>query len=55
MIVLYGVHQVVVKVVDRCAGCAENYLVLSPTAFQALAGNMTVSLINATWDFQDAI
>lgn len=55
MVVTYGEQQVVVQVVDRCEECADQDLVVSRNAFQALAGNLTVGLITATWDFEAAL
>ncbi|KAL7784939.1 Non-catalytic module family expansin [Trichoderma ceciliae] len=57
MVVTYGKNSAVVKVVDRCADCTDNDLVLSPAAFQTLIGRggldiENAALINATWDFQ---
>lgn len=55
MVVTYGGNSVVVKVVDRCADCADNDLVVSPPAFQKLVrgiGGENIALVNATWDFQ---
>lgn len=55
MVVTYGENKVVVEVVDRCADCTDNDLVLSPPAFQKLVGDIggeNIGLVNATWDFQ---
>ena len=42
-----------VKVVDRCPGCGENDLDLSPTAFQKLAPLGKGRLKNMKWHFLD--
>ena len=42
-----------VKVVDRCPGCDENDLDLSPTAFQKLAPLDKGRLKNMKWHFLD--
>lgn len=57
MVVSYGRNSVVVKVVDRCADCTDDDLVLSPATLQTFIGRggldiENAALINATWDFQ---
>lgn len=55
MVVTYGENKVTVEVVDRCADCTDNDLVLSPPAFQKLVGDIggeNIGFVNATWDFQ---
>ncbi|KAL7912523.1 expansin-like protein [Trichoderma velutinum] len=44
-------RSVVVTVVDRCEGCAENDLDLSPGAFRAVIGELEVGRTTATWDW----
>ncbi|KAK4066041.1 uncharacterized protein Triagg1_8350 [Trichoderma aggressivum f. europaeum] len=47
----YHDRSAVVTVVDRCAGCAENDLDLSPAAFRAAIGELDIGRITATWDW----
>ncbi|KAL7902801.1 expansin module family protein [Trichoderma sp. SZMC 28014] len=44
-------RSVVVRVVDRCVGCAENDLDLSPTAFQQVIGPLGIGRATATWEW----
>lgn len=44
-------RSAVVAVVDRCEGCAENDLDLSPAAFRAVVGDLGVGRTTATWDW----
>lgn len=63
MLVTYGGNNVTVEVVDRCADCIGNDLVVSPPAFQKLVKDvgegenvgLNIGLINATWDFESRI
>jgi hypothetical protein len=47
----YGGKSTDVKVVDRCTGCAEHDLDLSPAAFDDLASESLGRLQGATWSF----
>ncbi|KAL6801601.1 expansin-like protein [Trichoderma sp. SZMC 28012] len=49
--VSYQGKSAVVTVVDRCAGCAENDLDLSPAAFRAAIGPLDIGRTTATWDW----
>ncbi|KAL6699204.1 expansin-like protein [Trichoderma pleuroticola] len=49
--VSYQGRSAVVTVVDRCAGCAENDLDLSPAAFRAVIGELDIGRTAATWDW----
>ncbi|KAF3069168.1 Allergen Asp [Trichoderma lentiforme] len=49
--VSYRDKSAVVTVVDRCAGCAENDLDLSPAAFRAAIGELDIGRTIATWDW----
>ncbi|PHH61420.1 hypothetical protein CDD81_391 [Ophiocordyceps australis] len=49
--VKYGGRSVVVRVVDRCAGCAYNDLDLSPTAFQQVVGDLGKGRVPASWEW----
>lgn len=52
---LYPADQdksVAVTVVDRCQGCAEGDVDLSPTAFSKLA-NQDLGRIKVTWTLQE--
>ncbi|KAH7319593.1 riboflavin aldehyde-forming enzyme [Stachybotrys elegans] len=40
-----------VQIVDRCAGCAENDVDLSPSAFQAAVGDLGLGRVQGTWEF----
>jgi hypothetical protein len=40
-----------VTVVDRCGGCAEDDLDLSPTAFQKVIGPLKIGRASATWEW----
>ncbi|KAK5996717.1 hypothetical protein PT974_02057 [Cladobotryum mycophilum] len=40
-----------VTVVDRCVGCGENDLDLSPAGFQAAIGSLDIGRTNASWDW----
>jgi expansin (peptidoglycan-binding protein) len=46
-----GGGSAVVKVVDRCAGCAIHDLDLSPTAFKAAIGDLSIGRQDASWDW----
>ncbi|PTB67729.1 hypothetical protein BBK36DRAFT_1116350 [Trichoderma citrinoviride] len=41
----------VVKVVDRCAGCAENDVDLSPAAFKSIIGDLGLGRVTASWEW----
>ncbi|EHK25048.1 expansin-like protein [Trichoderma virens Gv29-8] len=47
----YKGRSEVVTVVDRCEGCAENDLDLSPAAFRGVVGDLGVGRTTATWDW----
>ncbi|RFU76252.1 rare lipo a [Trichoderma arundinaceum] len=47
----YKGRSVVVKVVDRCGGCAENDVDLSPVAFRKVIGELGVGRATATWNW----
>ncbi|KAL7792098.1 RlpA-like double-psi beta-barrel-containing domain-containing protein [Trichoderma ceciliae] len=47
----YKGKSVVVTVVDRCGGCAENDIDLSPTAFRDVIGDLGVGRATATWNW----
>lgn len=47
----YEGRSVVVRVVDRCSGCAQNDLDLSPTAFQQVIGPLSIGRATATWEW----
>ncbi|KND89132.1 Papain inhibitor [Tolypocladium ophioglossoides CBS 100239] len=47
--VSYHGRSVVVKVVDRCTGCAFNDLDLSPSAFRQVIGDLGIGRATATW------
>ncbi|EHK49370.1 uncharacterized protein TrAtP1_000094 [Trichoderma atroviride] len=47
----YEGRSVDVKVVDRCTGCAEDDLDLSPTAFQQVIGPLSIGRATATWEW----
>ncbi|KAK1245572.1 hypothetical protein MKX08_005201 [Trichoderma sp. CBMAI-0020] len=47
----YEGRSVDVRVVDRCTGCAEDDLDLSPTAFQQVIGPLTIGRATATWEW----
>lgn len=49
--VSYQGRSIVVRVVDRCAGCAYNDLDLSPAAFQAVIGDLGIGRTNAQWEW----
>ncbi|KAM0464916.1 hypothetical protein ACHAPV_001907 [Trichoderma viride] len=49
--VYYQGRSVVVRVVDRCAGCAEDDLDLSPTAFEQVIGSKDIGRATATWEW----
>lgn len=49
--ITYGGKTITVTVVDRCVGCAEYDLDLSPTAFSQLADQSQGRLHGATWQF----
>ncbi len=46
----YNGRSVEVKVVDRCPGCPENGLDLSPGAFQQLA-DLGVGVVQGSWEW----
>ena len=43
--------ETVVKVVDRCVGCAPDDLDLSPEAFKAAVGTLGVGRTRASWQW----
>lgn len=43
--------ETVVKVVDRCVGCATDDLDLSPKAFKAAVGTLGVGRTRASWQW----
>ncbi|PMB69311.1 Allergen Asp f 7 [Beauveria bassiana] len=47
----YKGRSVDVKVVDRCAGCAENDLDFSPAAFKALVGDLGPGRVWGDWNW----
>ncbi|KAM0486332.1 hypothetical protein ACHAPX_001038 [Trichoderma viride] len=47
----YEGRSVDVRVVDRCTGCAEDDLDLSPTAFQQVIGPLSIGRATATWEW----
>ncbi|KAL7921873.1 Non-catalytic module family expansin [Trichoderma austrokoningii] len=46
-----GDKSVVVKVVDRCGGCAENDLDLSQSAFEEVIGPLGIGRAPASWEW----
>ncbi|KAH6610011.1 expansin-like protein [Trichoderma cornu-damae] len=49
--VTYKGRSVVVTVVDRCDGCAENDVDLSPAAFRNVIGDMGIGRATANWNW----
>ncbi|POR35429.1 Papain inhibitor [Tolypocladium paradoxum] len=49
--VSYEGRSAVVRVVDRCSGCAVNDLDLSPSAFQQVIGDLGKGRVTASWDW----
>ncbi|UNI16045.1 hypothetical protein JDV02_002521 [Purpureocillium takamizusanense] len=49
--VSYKDKSVTVRVVDRCAGCGQNDLDLSPSAFESLTGDKGLGRVQGTWDW----
>ncbi|KAH0494584.1 hypothetical protein TgHK011_001201 [Trichoderma gracile] len=47
----YQGRSEVVTVVDRCAGCAENDLDLSPAAFKGVIGDPGLGRVTASWEW----
>lgn len=47
----YNGKSEVVTVVDRCAGCAEDDVDLSPTAFEHVIGPLDIGRVTASWDW----
>ncbi|KAL6880778.1 Non-catalytic module family expansin [Trichoderma novae-zelandiae] len=47
----YQGRSEVVTVVDRCQGCAENDLDLSPAAFRGVIGDPGLGRVTASWDW----
>lgn len=47
----YKGKTVNVKVVDRCGGCNDQSLDLSPTAFKKLVGSLGPGRVKADWEF----
>ncbi|KFG82981.1 Rare lipoprotein A (RlpA)-like protein [Metarhizium anisopliae] len=47
----YGGNSAEVKVVDRCSGCNDDSLDLSPAAFQQLVGSLGPGRVQGTWEF----
>ncbi|KOS21909.1 Papain inhibitor [Escovopsis weberi] len=47
--VSYNGRSADVTVVDRCEGCAENDLDLSPAAFKRAIGGLGLGRVNANW------
>ncbi|PHH66848.1 hypothetical protein CDD82_1524 [Ophiocordyceps australis] len=47
----YQGRSVMVRVVDRCAGCAYNDLDLSPSAFQQVVGDLGKGRVPASWEW----
>ncbi|KID74371.1 Rare lipoprotein A (RlpA)-like protein, partial [Metarhizium brunneum ARSEF 3297] len=47
----YGGNSADVKVVDRCGGCNDDSLDLSPAAFQQLVGSLGPGRVQGTWEF----
>ncbi|GAO13600.1 hypothetical protein UVI_02015280 [Ustilaginoidea virens] len=47
----YKGRSVVARVVDRCAGCNDNSVDLSPAAFRAVVGDLGLGRVKGTWEF----
>jgi hypothetical protein len=47
----YNSKSLVVNIVDRCGGCADTALDLSPTAFRKLVGTLGPGRVQGTWEF----
>ncbi|KJK82579.1 hypothetical protein H634G_02185 [Metarhizium anisopliae BRIP 53293] len=47
----YGGNSAEVKVVDRCSGCNDDSLDLSPAAFEQLVGSLGPGRVQGTWEF----
>lgn len=47
----YKGKSAVVKVVDRCGGCNDNSLDLSPAAFKKIVGSLGPGRVQGTWEF----
>ncbi|CAF3359542.1 unnamed protein product [Rotaria socialis] len=41
--------SIVVQLVDRCAGCPHDGLDLSPAAFKAIAGSLSIGVVQVSW------
>ncbi|PWW78739.1 plant expansin-like protein, partial [Tuber magnatum] len=46
-----GGKQVPVKIVDRCVGCAQDDLDLSPSAFEAMGADKNAGRVKIAWGF----
>lgn len=47
----YGGRSVDVTVVDRCGGCGDSALDLSPAAFTALVGSLGPGRVHGNWEW----
>ncbi|OAA35425.1 Rare lipoprotein A (RlpA)-like protein [Metarhizium rileyi] len=47
----YRGRSVVVRVVDRCGGCSDNSLDLSPAAFVQVVGSLGPGRVQGSWEF----
>ncbi|KAK2590946.1 hypothetical protein QQS21_011365 [Conoideocrella luteorostrata] len=47
----YNGNSAVVKVVDRCGGCNDNSVDLTPAAFTEIVGSLGPGRVQGTWEF----